>query len=327
MKRTSFRAASLLVAASTSMFGSAGCRPAVQPSSPPQESGQLSEELQLPNQNGPTSIRIPRAQGTTDADDNVVQLDLRNCELNDEDLKSLENLKFLKVLKLSGKDGACTVTDAGLASIGKLTQLKVLALDFLPITQAGLQQLANLSQLQELYLANTGINDAATVELQNFPHLKKLRLAGTTVSAESASRLVYLAELGDLDVSECEWIDDVAAEQFAKLPRLEKLNLYRTIVGNPGAIALAECPSLTWLNLDATPVSDAGLAGVSKLTDLKFLHLGSTKITDDGLSQLASLVQLEKLIVTRTAVTQAGVDELQLSLPDTEIQLQYVAPK
>jgi hypothetical protein len=67
------------------------------------------------------------------------------------------------------------------------------------------------------------------------------------------------------------------------------------------------------------------MSSLAPLSGLKFLHLGSTLITDAGLVHLEELAGLEDLIVTRTAVTEAGAEALQAKLPNTKIQLQYVA--
>ena len=139
--------------------------------------------------------------------------------------------------------------------------------------------------------------------------------------------LSTLAILIELDVSECAGVTDDSIALIAGIKNLTKLNLYNTAVGDARWDELSKLPKLTWLNVDKTSVSDASLGGLGKLTSLTFLHLGSTQITDAGLGDLASLVNLKKLIVTRTKVTAAGVESLKYQLPETEIQLEYVAHK
>ena len=68
-----------------------------------------------------------------------------------------------------------------------------------------------------------------------------------------------------------------------------------------------------------------GLPALSGLLKLEFLHLGSTSITDEGLVHLAGLKSLKDLKVTRTNVSEAGVTTLQKKLPETKIQLKYIA--
>lgn len=303
---------------------SGGCSPATHPpdspANPPATADQQSTHAN-------SLVNLPGAKSVRDRMGNVVQLDLRACQFGDAEMRSLQTLDSLKVLKLSGKDGNCTVTDDGLEPISGLAHLKVLALDLLPISATGMEHLSDLNQLQELYLAKTDLDDSNPQWLGNFPNLRKLRLAGTTIGEQTARQISKLTELIDLDVSECESIGDAAAADFAKRPHLEKLNLYRTGVGDQGARSLAKCQALLWLNLDATPITDAGLVSVGKLTHLTFLHLGSTSITDEGLPHLEALINLKTLIVTRTPVSEAGVKQLKKSLPNTEIQQVYVPGK
>ena len=252
-------------------------------------------------------------------------LDLRGCAVTDKGLGLLEGLQRLKSIKLSGKSGQTKVTDQGVASLAKISSLKVIALDFLPVTDQGLSALAPLVGMKELYLAGTDLSDDSVQTVKQFSGLTKLRLAATGLTSSGLKQLLPVNSLVELDVSDCPSVDDDAIETLAQFSELSKLNLYSTGVGNGRWESLTSSAKLKWLNVDKTAVGDEALDAIGKLKGLTFLHLGSTKITDVGLAKLAELTRLEKLIVTRTAVTQAGVDDLQKSLPDTEIQLIFVA--
>ncbi|MEL6108774.1 MAG: hypothetical protein AAFU85_22430 [Planctomycetota bacterium] len=254
---------------------------------------------------------------------NLENLDLRGCPVSDAGIEHLRNLKKLKALKLSGKKGKTMVTDRGFEVLGQIPTLKVLAADFLPITDAGIASLGPLRQVRELYLAKTRITGRSVSTIQGFGGLTKLRLASTEFDDDGVASIGSLTELVDLDVSECAAITDAAAKTFVKLPKLSKLNLYGTSLGDEAMDALGTARQITWLNVDKTSVTDRGLVAIGNLDALTFLHLGSTVVTNAGLDSLQELKNLKKLIVTRTAVTADGVQALSAHLPSTEIQLEY----
>jgi SAM-dependent methyltransferase len=81
------------------------------------------------------------------------------------------------------------VTDAGLARLGGLTQLRWLRLASTPVTDAGLAHLRGLTQLQSLQLANTPVTDAGLAHLRGLTQLRWLRLASTQVTDAGVSEL------------------------------------------------------------------------------------------------------------------------------------------
>lgn len=253
------------------------------------------------------------------------QLDLRDCSLANEDLVHLKNLTNLKALRLSGKTGATTVDDAGMAYLAPLKNLKVLLLDFLWVSGEGLSQLASLDGLEELYLAGTLVGDEDLKYLAQFPQLKKLRVSKLSqVSLAGLEEISKLAALQDLDLSENSSIFDDDVAPLARLTTLKRLNLWRVAITDRGVAHLEGLVNLEWLNLDNTQMTDAGVKSLGHMHKLRFLHLGSTALSDAGLPDLARLTSLRDLKVTRTAVTEAGVTELQKQLPETTIQLKYL---
>jgi hypothetical protein len=94
-------------------------------------------------------------------------LDLTETEVTNAGLEKLKALPHLESLILNGShQEGNRVTDAGLAHLKGLSQLKVLSLSSEKITDAGLANLKGLSQLRELYLQNTQVTDQGVKELQ-----------------------------------------------------------------------------------------------------------------------------------------------------------------
>jgi hypothetical protein len=81
------------------------------------------------------------------------------------------------------------VTDAGLATVGKMAALERLHLENTAITDAGLAQLEGLSNLEYLNLYGTKVTDAGIAKLAANKALKKLFVWQTGVTKDGAKKL------------------------------------------------------------------------------------------------------------------------------------------
>ena len=255
----------------------------------------------------------------------LVNLDLRGCPVSNRGLALLTEVTSLKALRLSGSNSRTSVDDDGMSAVAALKNLKVLSLDKLWITNTGIERLLPLNQLEELYLAETTIDDDALMLLAKLENLRKLRLSKNQISDSGLKHLTSLEQLVELDLSEISLLSDEGMQHLSGLTTLQKLNLWRVPVSNSGVMQLKPLTNLEWLNLDNTRLSDDGLSALVEMKKISFLHLGSTQVSDSGLPQLSGLTSLKDLKVTRTSVSAAGVADLQKSLPNTEIQLEYIA--
>ncbi len=75
------------------------------------------------------------------------------------------------------------ITDAGLATLGTLANLRVLDLTRTAVTSAGLGKLVTLKQLESINLTSTEVDDAGVAQLKPLPALKKTWVFDTRVSA------------------------------------------------------------------------------------------------------------------------------------------------
>ena len=256
----------------------------------------------------------------------LVNLDLRGCEISNKATAPIARFTGLRALRFSGKNGKTSIDDEGLKNLAACKQLKVLALDDLWIGTEALKSLADLKELEELYLAGTVVDDESANVISRFPKLKKLRLARTQIGDASLETLSSCSTLEELDLSENSLITNSGMAHLAKLTNLRKLNLWRVQISDDGVLLLAPLTKLDWLNLDNTKLSDPGLSTLKNMNALTFLHLGSTQITAAGAPALFHLKFLKDLKLTRTALgaDNAAVAELQKNLPDTTIQTEYV---
>jgi len=256
----------------------------------------------------------------------LVNLDLRGCELSDKATVVIARFPGLRALRFSGKNGKTSIGDDGLKNLAPCRRLKVLALDDLWIGSDGLEALTELKALEELYLAGTVVDDDSAKIIAGFPALKKLRLARTQFGDAGLETLSSCTPLEELDLSENSLISDAGMAHLAKLTNLRKLNLWRVQISDHGVLMLAPLTRLAWLNLDNTKLSDAGLPALKNMTALTFLHLGSTQITAAAAPSLVHLTALKDLKVTRTALggSDSAISDLRKNLPDTAIQTEYI---
>lgn len=87
----------------------------------------------------------------------IVELDLSGVTLTDADLANVAGLKNLRRLNLA----RTAVTDAGLAHLKGLAQIESLNLFQTKITDAGLAQLSGLKNLKRLYVFESKVTEAA----------------------------------------------------------------------------------------------------------------------------------------------------------------------
>jgi YHS domain-containing protein len=83
--------------------------------------------------------------------------------------------------------GGTQVTDAGLPTLMRMTNLTRLHLERTKLTDAGLAKLAALNELEYLNLYGTEISDAGIENLQGLPKLRQLYLWRTKVSPAAAA--------------------------------------------------------------------------------------------------------------------------------------------
>jgi hypothetical protein len=111
-------------------------------------------------------------------------------QISDRGLEHLQALRELEYLNLGG-DGSKSsrITDAGLKTIGRMTQLRRLVLDDLSLTDAGLDEIGKLTNLRLLVLGRLSITDAGLKHLTNLAQLETLRIDTCSVTKKGIVEL------------------------------------------------------------------------------------------------------------------------------------------
>ena len=131
------------------------------------------------------------------------------------------------------------LTDAGLAHVAALANLKWLNLDGVGVTDSGLENLKNLSSLEKLVLSNTAVTDAGLIHLHGLANLESLDLDGTTVTDAGLAHLVSLSKLRALSLIDTA-VTDGGLDHLAGLPGLESAALLGTEVTESGVASLKQ---------------------------------------------------------------------------------------
>lgn len=247
----------------------------------------------------------------------------------DRHMKYLEGVKQLKSLTLYGTDD---LTDASLASIGKIENLEELYFIMAApkFTPAGLAHLRNLKGFKKVdfgmaWAGRPGeqYGDEVARQLAAMPQLESVESI-SYLSAEGMKTLATCRNLKSLQVALKDrrqgYYGPTGLSHLAGLHSLEKLLIQN---GDPLPDAdLASLEALTRLrdlNLFGPPgrgVGDRGLASIGTLKQLERLHLSTE--TRSGLNHLNGLSNLQYLQVTNWKEADAAqtgpVDELTLDL-------------
>lgn len=186
-----------------------------------------------------------------------VAVDLVGPEHGDDDIIHIQGQSQLQWLNLS----QTKVSDHGLASLGRLKDLRILSLSYTQVTDASLVYVAEMNKLEALSLRDTNISSKGLKHLAKLTRLKSLDLACPQVSDAGLLHLEGLSQLESLLLDDST-ITDTGLEHIGKMAKLEALRL------------------------GSTQISDIGLEHLNGLRHLYWLYLRDTKVTVEGVKRL-----------------------------------------
>ncbi|MBP9094302.1 hypothetical protein KBI23_25015 [bacterium] len=167
-----------------------------------------------------------RFTAMTDADDSV----------SDRLIPYVHHLSGLKGIDLDKSE----TTDAGLAKLGTMPELRALALAETMVTGKCLGQLSGCKKLEALRFGKGAIDNESLRYLKEFPQLGNLELSRTNLSLRGLEHVTKCTKLRALDVNENSAIDDRAVPLFLKLSKLEHLYIKHTKISFAGVMQLSK---------------------------------------------------------------------------------------
>jgi len=271
------------------------------------------------------------------------QLERVHLDIPEASAAGLAHLSGLPKLDYLALTGATRLTDAALASLADLTQVRILALQFPWMTNAALKHLRTLTGLEQLHLPTCRINDAGLEHLKPLTDLRNLTLQATGVRGPGLRHLAALKQLSSLVLSATA-VGDAGLSELAALPGLEDLRLRDATVSAEGLRRLRALPRLLDLNIYGVPncgddeleavaaleslqrlsvsgprITDAGVACLARLSNLRELMVSGAQLTDAGLAELHGLKRLKTLHLAGTAATEAGIAAFKAALPECQV--------
>jgi len=245
-------------------------------------------------------------QYETSGEGRVVALRFLPRSATDRVMGLIGELEQLSELDLSGSQ----VTDAGLAEIAGLSELKILGLPP-AATDVGLAKLRGITGLEELYVGQTQITGAG-FERFNFEALTTLNAARSPLTDRALAALKTASKLTRLILRETRVTDDGLAH-LAHLASLTYLDLRATVVGDAGLPHLADLKELQHLDLSYTSqkITDAGVAHLAGLANLRSLWLSGSEVTDACIDSLSAMEWLNEISLWKTQVTDNVFNKLK----------------
>ena len=178
----------------------------------------------------------------------IVGLDVSHCDISDEELRGISNFQKLTELDLSGNDH---FTDAGIAHIAKLSNLRKINLSNTTINDDGFYQLSKLTNLQylDLYfesekyfsakgfkhlskvkslqslnLIGTDINTLELAQIEKLSNLETLAIFGNGITDAGIKRVANMDSIKVLTICDCDNIGVKGVEDIGSM-KLERLNI------------------------------------------------------------------------------------------------------
>jgi len=236
---------------------------------------------------------------------------LNETSITDDGLATLGKINTLRNLDLRG----CQLSNAGIEHLGGLTNLRALRLSgesgATTVDDAGMATVAKMTSLKALFLDFLWISEEGLALLQNNKQLEELYLAKTLVGDEALALLNQFPKLKKLRISQNQITDDGLAP-LAKVPHLEMLDLSENSqVFDGGLMHLSKMTQLKNLNLWRVAITDVGVKHLADLTNMESLNLDNTQLTDEGMPALVGMKKLTFLHLGSTAITDAGLVHLE----------------
>jgi len=171
------------------------------------------------------------------------------------------------------------------------------------VTNAGLAQIAGLKNLRSLDLASGELDNPDLSFLAEFSSLESLELWFES----SDEQLAHVAGLKHMKSLQLPYgMTDAGFEHLADMPELTSIVIQDDIELTEKSLSLLSGSRIDWLNLKSGMVTDDALRGLSEWKHLRVLRLNDP-VSDAGLSHIAGLTTLERLDLDHTVVTDEGL--------------------
>ena len=173
----------------------------------------------------------------------IIKIDMRKGSADNKLLTHIAKLTEVRQLDLSN----CEIDDEGLRLISHLP-LTELWLQSTHISDASAETLSMMPTIDFLQLNSTALTDAFLRDLQSLPRLQDLGLRGTEITGDGMRYLSRHPKLSELDLYHTS-VDDSGVDLLTNCPSISKLGLSMTQVTDAVFAHLEGFPKLTKADL------------------------------------------------------------------------------
>jgi Leucine-rich repeat (LRR) protein len=231
-------------------------------------------------------LRMLRLDGTPIGDAGLAavpgpkldELYVSHTKVTDTGLEILDRLPHLVGLGL----GETTITEATIARVAKLVELRTLVLSKTRTEQLG--SLGALHRLERLYLNDTYLDDTGFANYGKLTRLRVLHVDTTNISNASFDVLRGFTRLEELTIGDTRVEPDVTR---LELPHMHTLSLVGLELHDTDLAGLAHLTALAGLDLSGTEVTDP--SALALLPNLRVLGLAETKLSKNGIEWVKTL--------------------------------------
>jgi Leucine-rich repeat (LRR) protein len=194
---------------------------------------------------------------------------------------SLEGLDHLEMLLLQDSQ---PLDDDDLAEIARHERLEVLGFCGLRATDAGLAHLASLKNLRSLSITGPGIDDHTLEFVAKLLRLESLCLDDTRITDEGLASLAPLTELRSLIIREAR-LTEAGLPALSAFRRLRRLTLDDNDIRKLDTLDPAALPELRNFSLMETPITD------DQTADFGLSHPSCTVVAESEKPETAKLLE------------------------------------
>jgi hypothetical protein len=176
------------------------------------------------------------------------------------------------------------ISDAGLAPVRGLRNLRHLVMENVPISDAGLRPLAECAALEKLWLQRVPVSGTGVAVLRDLPQLRELSLLSdrvTQAGIEEVTKLERLDALAIGDVSSAS-----IAEHVSAMPHLTSLALVRATLTREDMERLATAPHLQQLEMLRVNLPGDALTPLADMSGLRSLFLARCEYDREAMKRL-----------------------------------------
>ena len=259
----------------------------------------------------------------------LFRLYIFDADVGDAGLARIAHLPKLETLEISSRSlvSKRLVTDLGVEAVARsMPELRELDLYDSDVTDASLASIGRLSKLTTVRLSGPKVTDAGVAHLSNLRDLEVLQLGQVTVTDEGLKHIQHLKKLRILNF-DSDRITDAGLAHIAGLTNLEHLLINSSAITDAGLAHIAGLTKLQSLDLSRGQITGVGLAHLKGLTALYDLDLEKTRITDEGLDDIRKLAGLTILNIRETQVSPKAVAGLQAARPGLAIWSAPMPPR